>query len=643
MLSNNLTAFSTNSQRKVVRDEAGRLNMVYESMGYVWLTVSSDNGATWSSEIKINYVEPFITSTATKCPSIVPADDNSYKVYIVYQFNYGDNNSGIAVSSYINGVHDRTTLVDNINYTDAQGNNVYIDYSYNTNPVVAVRNNIIDVVYRKSSLNGLYLTKITDDGTDNPAVSSPVMVPGTTTSSSNPAITCGVNTQGYYKFHLVYQEGTSTINYFNWTPTASPSGTPLNVSSGSGYTYNTNPSIIQLGDGVRVSWKGYGTGNAAAILKDPDYYRFWNFDAGNGISSSSVTRTTDGNYVVGWTLQSGTSNRFVINSDFDNIRTFKTTANVNLAGNLQVSNGSAFTDMYAMSLNTQTSPYSFQISKKVSDIGIGKTNGEDLTYKGRGAVLYKGIAEVYFSLNDISSDGEIIDFVEAEDTLNITGSGVLNKYLETKPFNVNSSSELVYGINYGMVDSSALAALLNENSFISFKVEMVDVKTNAVLSELEDIEYSKINLAVSGEKAVRVNLSDIGSREIKLRVALNDNIDAIYALVDKISTSENISKANIQEVQYTGVTVIKEYDLMQNYPNPFNPTTTITYQLPKDGIVTLKIFDAIGTEVTTLVHEYKSTGRYDVNFNASNLASGVYFYRLQANDFTLSKKLILMK
>jgi hypothetical protein len=113
--------------------------------------------------------------------------------------------------------------------------------------------------------------------------------------------------------------------------------------------------------------------------------------------------------------------------------------------------------------------------------------------------------------------------------------------------------------------------------------------------------------------------------------------------VDKISTAENIPKANIQEVQYTGVIVIKDYDLMQNYPNPFNPTTTITYQLPKDGMVTLKIYDAIGTEVTTLVHEYKSTGKYNINFNASGLASGVYFYRLQVNDFTTSKKLILMK
>ena len=82
---------------------------------------------------------------------------------------------------------------------------------------------------------------------------------------------------------------------------------------------------------------------------------------------------------------------------------------------------------------------------------------------------------------------------------------------------------------------------------------------------------------------------------------------------------------------------------MQNYPNPFNPSTTINYQLPKDGFVTLIIYDILGREVKTLVNEYKAQGRYEVNFNASNLASGVYIYRIKVNDFSTSKKLLLMK
>ncbi len=86
-----------------------------------------------------------------------------------------------------------------------------------------------------------------------------------------------------------------------------------------------------------------------------------------------------------------------------------------------------------------------------------------------------------------------------------------------------------------------------------------------------------------------------------------------------------------------------QFSLYQNYPNPFNPSTTISYQLPKNGFVTLKIYDVLGREVSTLVNEYKSAGNYKLNFDASNLSSGVYIYTIRSADNVLSKKMILMK
>ncbi len=85
------------------------------------------------------------------------------------------------------------------------------------------------------------------------------------------------------------------------------------------------------------------------------------------------------------------------------------------------------------------------------------------------------------------------------------------------------------------------------------------------------------------------------------------------------------------------------YDLSQNYPNPFNPSTTIKFQLPTDGFVTLKVYDILGNEVTTLINEQKPKGRYELNFNASSLASGVYIYKIQTGSFISSKKMILIK
>jgi hypothetical protein len=83
--------------------------------------------------------------------------------------------------------------------------------------------------------------------------------------------------------------------------------------------------------------------------------------------------------------------------------------------------------------------------------------------------------------------------------------------------------------------------------------------------------------------------------------------------------------------------------LFQNYPNPFNPSTKISWQLPVGGQVTLKVYDVLGNEVVTLLDEYKPAGSYEVEFNASGINSGVYFYKLQAGSYTETKKLVLLK
>lgn len=90
-------------------------------------------------------------------------------------------------------------------------------------------------------------------------------------------------------------------------------------------------------------------------------------------------------------------------------------------------------------------------------------------------------------------------------------------------------------------------------------------------------------------------------------------------------------------------TIPKEYHLHQNFPNPFNPTTTIRYDLPKDGLVQLEVFDILGRKITTLVNTRQSAGRYDINFDASNLASGIYIYKLQSGEYNSSKKMIFLK
>jgi hypothetical protein len=104
------------------------------------------------------------------------------------------------------------------------------------------------------------------------------------------------------------------------------------------------------------------------------------------------------------------------------------------------------------------------------------------------------------------------------------------------------------------------------------------------------------------------------------------------------------------DVQYTSITGITSeqlntmsFNLLQNYPNPFNPSTTINYSLAKEGHVRLTIYNAIGSQVATVVNEYRPAGNYSVQFNAGSLASGIYLYRLESGNYTAAKKFILLK
>jgi hypothetical protein len=86
-----------------------------------------------------------------------------------------------------------------------------------------------------------------------------------------------------------------------------------------------------------------------------------------------------------------------------------------------------------------------------------------------------------------------------------------------------------------------------------------------------------------------------------------------------------------------------EYVLYQNYPNPFNPSTTISYSVPASSYVTLKVYDVLGNEIKNLVNEEKTVGNYELEFNAANLPTGIYFYRLQSANFVETKKMIFLR
>ncbi len=125
------------------------------------------------------------------------------------------------------------------------------------------------------------------------------------------------------------------------------------------------------------------------------------------------------------------------------------------------------------------------------------------------------------------------------------------------------------------------------------------------------------------------------------------------------SFSENVNTGKynyrLKQIDYNGnfeyfnlsnsieVGIPEKYDISQNYPNPFNPTTKIDYDLPYDGKVNIAVYDLSGRELANLVNEVKAAGYYSLEFNASNLASGIYFYKITSKNFTATKKMVVLK
>ncbi len=136
---------------------------------------------------------------------------------------------------------------------------------------------------------------------------------------------------------------------------------------------------------------------------------------------------------------------------------------------------------------------------------------------------------------------------------------------------------------------------------------------------------------------------------VRYRVQAVDKYDDVSVLSDfantqgwsRYSHSGGEEEARIFSSENTNIP--DEFALRQNYPNPFNPVTNIQYDLPFDNFVSIKIYDVLGKEVTTLVNELKAAGRYIISFNGSNFASGIYYYKIKAGNFESIRKMILIK
>jgi hypothetical protein len=258
---------------------------------------------------------------------------------------------------------------------------------------------------------------------------------------------------------------------------------------------------------------------------------------------------------------------------------------------------------------------------------------DDMDFRTSGSVYYK---------NDIANNRFIVEWKDAPHYDPPAGGPYTYELI------LYSDGRIIY--QYQTITSPNNSNTIgNENSSGTIGLQMVfnnvyvhnnmAIKIEKGLAWVDEVPNTG-SIVPGGNQNVSVNFNaiglTIGSYTGILKVNSNDPVTP----VKNIGLRLNVGPVGVQ-TNLTGIP--SEFKLDQNYPNPFNPSTVINYQIPVNNFVTLKIYDLLGKEVMTLVNEQKQAGYYNVEFNATNFASGIYFYTVKAGDFKETKRMLLVK
>lgn len=281
--------------------------------------------------------------------------------------------------------------------------------------------------------------------------------------------------------------------------------------------------------------------------------------------------------------------------------------------------------------------------------------------------------EVYGSVNNsYDTTGQSPDFLVKHNVYGWQGGGyILVKFTiknrESGPLNTYIGMEIIPQVDqsYGLetieyLPSSSIVSIyrLPTSAYTGYKI------LSHQLTTLHSIEwfsgYNNNNPAMFGWLTYGQidSIFDAGGdgavtfiSKAQQNIAAGDSAIMWIGISVGANESEMIANMSQAEAKYNLITNVKEissslptdYRLEQNYPNPFNPSITIQFSIPQSEYVSLKIFDVLGNEVAELVSQELSAGSYDVQFNANNLSSGVYFYQLVTGSFSETKKMNLIK
>ncbi len=702
-LSNDPSAYSDNGQRKFVRTPNGFLHCVYSDGGHIWYEYSTDNGSTW--HLGMNWLAtgpygPLDGTAGGKDPSI-DYDPQTNNVVIVWQQKSSNGYYTIQYMTFWPDDYVQNTYSINSYgtlYTD--GSDAYS--SVNANPNIAVNATAsggtefwvlslekyhwyitagdtvfggIDVLWGTFS-GGNTL----DISQDNYGGDLPTHIAGTNYASVNATIYGNKTSAGGYNgsnsgwtFPLAWQQNPgingTQIKYTQLTLYYDANGVlalhqdPVTQLSQSNTPDNHNPSIIAIpgsnGPTYAICWlldfTGEGLSTTTRVCYKSGNNTSLNY-VGSLPQSCSLNVSDDNSvsYFV-WSQGSAPWSDYVVSTSNPG-----SAIALNSTGDgMQLSNGSGKSNMYEISyLSSGSAPYAISPAIGLGSVGSLQSTAPDhlsdssrtvagapvQAFDSRGVVIGNDSASLQYLFGDITVDGKSVPFVTIPDTFKSRNLSDVSQLLETQPFSLNSNSKVTFGEFSVIADTEAMSTLLGDTGYVSFKAELLNASTDKVLGTIRGWNFGSKDLSKFKQAAYNLNTGGYSGNDLKIRITASTNIeDPIAIPVNDYSTENVAASASAQSVTMQQANLVTTYSLSQNYPNPFNPTTVIDYTIPKESHVMLKIYDVLGQEVETLVNEEQNVGRYQVQFDGSRLASGVYFYRLVAGNHVVTKKMLLLK
>ena len=661
--STNYDATGDNHNRSLAK--GNNLYEAFSSGGEIFVRQSSNNGSSW------NYTTRISTSNGNNSvPSIVvyPVSGTTDTVNVVWERSLGSNyydiyysmsgNSGASWSSPT--LLENSVLVSSYQYGGPQPVICGIASTPKNPPYSPIQPMLpasymhgILVVY--TSNNGLYYTyeyNYPGWGWSAPAsitTSAPgsyIWYPSLASSGGNVSPYANLSYDARY-YHKIYS------NYF--TASSNTWSTEAVVYDGSNQmSYDRQSCIAAGGAYIFDAWNSYNSTYGYYTVKFrqgnyPNSWQSWEWTypgtTANYFFPSISAYYNDSEYVA-ITDYTSPGNQILLHKG--NMSTFTwqtyTVGSNALFPNLPNSNnddgnsaplevwtGTAVGSAYPLSISSQDLP-----KENSTDASSKITIYQRAISSGDVRVELDGVSATTNQGQDINIPLKSFDYTKNADMSDPW------QYLQTE------DSTAIAGVSNVTLNLSVTTS----NNAKADSIQLLAQKAANVVTPTELDIYNGGELiytrTLSGKDAIlnrKIEFPIPGGTLLGLKPVIKFSAQGDQSAVVKFSTIENtISTAPSLSQQLTANTVTPtSFNLRQNYPNPFNPSTIISYDIPKSGFVTLKVYDLLGRKITTLYNGNQKAGTYNVSFDASRLSSGVYFYQLRAGDFISIKKMVLLK